>query len=276
MPQAEIQPADTLSLTALRELFNAGYADYLRPLQLDEAAFAEHVASNGIDLPCSRVLVQNRPAAFALIALRGSAAWIGGVGTVPTARRQGLAERALTSTLQASSQRGCDEVWLEVIDANRAALRLYERLGFEVVRDVIVWTLPVGVREAPNARRASSAEAQAWIAAHRPSREPWQRTDETIAAISRAAPPLAGLTVDRDGAVAGAVLFRCEADTTRVFQIAARDDGVACDLLVAAATHGDGRPLRLSNAPDGEPPSRALRQLGADALVRQHEMRLRL
>ena len=276
MPEPEILPAASQSLSALRALFNAGYSDYLRPLQLDEAAFAEHMASNEIDLECSRVLVQSEPVAFALIALRGSAGWIGGVATVPAARRQGLGGRALTSTVRAAEEHGCDAVWLEVIDANRAALSLYEKLGFEDVRDVIVWTLPPGVREAPEASLVPSAEAQAWIAAHRPSREPWQRSDQTVAALSSHGPPLVGMTVDRNGAVAGAVLFRNEPDTTRVFQIAARDDAVARDLVLAAAGHGDGRPLRLSNAPLHEPPSRALEQLGAHALVRQHEMRLRL
>jgi GNAT superfamily N-acetyltransferase len=276
LPEPEILPAASLTLTALRQLFNAGYSDYLRPLQLDEAAFAEHMASNEIDLECSCVLVQSEPVAFALIALRGSAGWIGGVASVPAARRQGFAGRVLASTVRAAEQHGGDAVWLEVIDANRAALGLYEKLGFEVVRDVIVWTLPPGSREAPEASLVPSTEAQAWIAAHRPSREPWQRSDETVAALSTHGPPLVGMTVDRGGAPAGAVLFRCEPDTTRVLQIAARDDAVARDLILAAAGHGDGRPLRLSNAPLDEPPSRALEQLGADALLRQHEMRRRL
>ena len=62
---SRVLPAATLSLPGLRDLFNAGYSDYLRPLQLDETAFAEHVASNEIDLECSRVSVQSEPVAFA-------------------------------------------------------------------------------------------------------------------------------------------------------------------------------------------------------------------
>jgi hypothetical protein len=178
--------------------------------------------------------------------------------------------------VRAAAEHGCEAVWLEVIDANRAALGLYEKLGFEIVRDVIVWTLAPGSREAPHANLVPSVEAQAWIAAHRPSREPWQRSDQTVAALCAHGPPLVGMTVDRDEAVAGAALFRCEPDATRVFQIAARDDAVARDLVLAAAGHGDGRPLRLSNAPLDEPPSRALDQLGANELARQHEMRLAL
>ena len=88
--------------------------------------------------------------------------------------------------------------------------------------------------------------------------------------------PVGVVTVEREGVVVGAALFRCEADVTRLFQIAARDDVAARELILATAAHGQGRALRLSNAPVDEPASRALEQIGADALVRQHEMRLAL
>jgi len=82
-----VLPADTLEPSALRELFNAGFSDYLVPMQLDAPAFAEHVRVNDIDLGCSRVVADDRPVAFALVARRGEAAWIGGMGTVPSHRR---------------------------------------------------------------------------------------------------------------------------------------------------------------------------------------------
>jgi hypothetical protein len=58
-----------------------------------------------------------------------------------------------------------------------------------------------------------------------------------------------------------------------VLQIAAVDTSAARDVLLAAA---GGRALRLSNAPVGEPASQALEELGADAVLRQLEMRLAL
>jgi len=83
-------PASQLSEQALVELFNAGYSDYLLPMRLTTAAFAQHVAVNDIDLECSRVALDDEPAALALIARRDGAGWVGGMATVPRYRRRGL------------------------------------------------------------------------------------------------------------------------------------------------------------------------------------------
>jgi hypothetical protein len=72
-----IEPARTLDLSPLRELFNEGFSDYLLPLQLDDGAFRDHVDGNHIDLDCSQVVIVDRPAALALIARRGASAWVG-------------------------------------------------------------------------------------------------------------------------------------------------------------------------------------------------------
>jgi ribosomal protein S18 acetylase RimI-like enzyme len=268
------QSASALDLSLVRELFNEGFSDYLVPLQLDEAAFRDHVDGNDIDLDCSQVATDDRPAAVALIALRGAAGWVGGMGTAPAHRRRGLGERALAAGLGAARRRGCREMWLEVIDENRAAIALYQKLGFDSVREVVVWSLPARRDGAPPASPVDSEAAQSWVAAHRESREPWQRADESIARMRERGAPLRGLTVSRDGEVAAAVVFRDGADMVTTLQIAAVDEDAAGDALRAAA--GPQRGLRLSNAPVGEAPGRALARLGGRPVVRQQEMRLAL
>ena len=173
----ELEPAD------LRALFNAGYSDYVVPLRFSEAVFREHVVSHGIDLSCSRVLMLDRPAAFALIARRGAEGWVGGMGTVPAERRRGLGERALRAGIEAAVAAGCHALWLEVIDSNQPAIGLYGKLGFEIVRDVLVWSLAPTAKPPPPPRPVAVATAHAWIAANRGAREPWQRSDETVAAV---------------------------------------------------------------------------------------------
>ena len=269
-----VQPAALLGTSRLCELFNEGFSDYLVTMQLSEVAFRDHVGANDIDLDCSRVVIDDRPAAFALVARRGGAGWVGGMGTAPAYRRRGLGERALLAGVAAAAERGCRELWLEVIDENRAAIALYDKLGFEVVRDLIVWSLPAQGDSVPASRPVEPEQAQAWIAAHRVSREPWQRADETLDRVRARGTRFRGLMVERDDKVAGAVVYREDADLITTFQVAAIDDDVAADVLLAAA--GGARPLRLANAPDGEAPSRALERLGAVATARQHEMRLGL
>jgi GNAT superfamily N-acetyltransferase len=262
-----VLPADTLEPARLRELFNEGFSDYLVPLWMDAALFSHHLRANDVDLACSQVVVADRPAAFALLARRGDEAWVGGMGTAPSYRRRGLGERALVAGIEAAEQQGCRVVWLEVLDGNGPAIRLYEKLGFAVARDLVLWSLPARPGAAPAGRHVEGREAGAWIAAHRPSREPWQRADESLAAMA----PLRGLFVDRDDEPAGAVVYREQGEEVNALQVAARDASAAADALLAAAA---GRRLRLLNAPAGEPPSQALRELGADVAGRQHEMRL--
>jgi GNAT superfamily N-acetyltransferase len=265
--------ASELSEPALLDLFNAGYADYLLPMRLTAAAFAEHVAANDIDLASSRVMFDDQPAAFALIAQRNGAGWVGGLGTVQHYRRRGLGEEVLTAALAALRDRGAGVAWLEVIDQNQRALRLYEKLGFEVVRDLVVWSLPPCDLDRTAALTIEASSAHAWIRANREDRDPWQRADESVAAVAAGGARLRGLVVERHGEIAAAAIVR-DGDRVEALQVVAPDERAATDLLLAAA--GPGRELRLRNVPDDAPASLALDRLGARRIATQHEMRVTL
>ena len=76
------------------------------------------------------------------LGLRGPDAWIGGLGVVPTARRQGIGRAAdgapcTTRPARAASSGSGSRCIVE----NTQALALYEQLGYEHVRDVEVWSL---------------------------------------------------------------------------------------------------------------------------------------
>lgn len=267
-------PATQLSEPALVDVFNASYSDYLLPMRLTGGAWSEHIAANEIDLACSRVVLDDEPAALALIAVRDGAGWVGGMGTVPRHRRRGIGEKALTAGLAALSDRGAGVAWLEVIDQNQRASRLYEKLGFAVVRDLVVWSLPAHPADPPAAREIEPSSAHAWIRANRRDREPWQRADASVAAIAARGTRMRGLAVDRDGEVAAAALVRDDSIVVDVLQLAAPDEQAAADLLLAAAR--DGTELRFRNVPGDAPASLALERLGARRIATQHEMRVRL
>jgi GNAT superfamily N-acetyltransferase len=261
--------ASSLGLPVLAALFNEGFSDYVVPMKLSEDAFRAHVQSNDIDLGCSPVAIEDEPVAFALVGVRGGDAWVGGMGTAPPYRRRGLGEKALLAAIDAARGRGCAAMWLEVIAENEAAIRLYRKLGFERVRELIVWTLDKTDGPAPPSRPVDAGEAREWIAATRTSREPWQRADESLCKMDG----LDALVAERDGEIAGAAIYKqAGGGRVTVLQIAAIDTAAAKDVLLAASS--GTRDLRLSNAPPGEPPSVALEELGARAVVRQLEMRL--
>ncbi len=203
--------------------------------------------------------VVDRPASLALVGRRGDEAWVGGMATAPAYRRQGLGEQALVAAIEAV---GCPTVWLEVLQGNRPAIALYDKLGFERVRELIVWTL-----NSPGTaawRLAKPDRAHAWIAAHRTVREPWQRADASLTQIE-------ALVVERDGEVAGAALYRDRRDARIIVQAAALDAAAARETLLA--TRGG---LRFANVAPDDLFAAALEELGGRREARQFELRLTL
>jgi GNAT superfamily N-acetyltransferase len=267
-----IVSADALGEDSLLDLFNAGFSDYVVPLQLDAKALRGHVRTNDLDLARSPVvMVDGEAASFAFLGVRGEDAWIGGMATAPAHRRAGLARIVLDAAIAAARDAGCRTVWLEVVDSNAPAIALYASAGFERVRDVVVWTLAAGDAAGPPARALGETAARAWIAAHRDGREPWQRADATLAHLRAGGEAHTGLSVERGGDIAAAAVCRMQPTAVTVLQAAALDAAAAADVLLAAA--GAGRGLTLANAPADGVLSVALAGLGATAYARQHEMR---
>ncbi len=268
---ARLVPAATLDHAALTAAFNAGFSGYLVPMHMDEDALREHIAVNDIDLGRSIVAVDPDPVGLALTARRGSAAWIGGMGVAPGHRRTGLGARILRAALDTASTAGVDTVWLEVLVANDPAIALYEKLGFERVRHLSIWSLAPDAGDDVELRTLDVDAAHAWIAAHRTGREPWQRADASIVRMRERDLPLRAVAVQRADGIAAAAICKSDGVTVSVIQLAAADRAAARDLIIAAA--GD-LTLRLPNIPSDDMFSGVLRCLGASLATRQHEMRL--
>jgi GNAT superfamily N-acetyltransferase len=258
--KVELRPARSLSPAERVDIFNAAYEGYVIPFQLDEATLDVMTHVFDLDLDASKIAFHDgEPIGLGNLALRGSDAWIGGVGVVTSARRNGIGQILMRALHQEAAARGVTHVWLEVIEQNDAAYRLYDKLGYRTVRDVEVWSLPAGAKESP-AREVPAAQARARIHALRRTREPWQRADATLEHYD----DLRGLETD-----GGAALFRI----SRVVQIQqiAGDDPDA--LLRTLRSHGT---VTVLNLPADDPAADSLRALGGTASVRQHEMVLDL
>src|SRR5207245_1225772 len=141
-----------------------------------------------------------QPVAFALLALRGDEGWIGGMGTIPAERRRGHGKQALSEVLEQARGHGAQSIRLEVIEQNKPARKLYEKLGFEHERDLGVWILDSAPPQITKAQPAEVDDAHAWITANRRAQEPWQRADETVEHMRGLGLAVEGLTVDDQGA----------------------------------------------------------------------------
>jgi ribosomal protein S18 acetylase RimI-like enzyme len=258
----DLRPAGTLDTERLAGLFTAGYEDYYVPLRIDAASLEFMIRAWDLDLEASRIAVRDgEPVGICMLGVRGDEGWIGGLGVVVPERRGGHGARLMEAVLDEARSGGLREVRLEVIVENERAIPLYERLGFELTRELEAWSLP----GAPGAvSEVDAKRAQAWIREHRSDREPWQRDDGTLAHLD----DLVGLEAD-----GGAAVVRVSGDAVSVQQLAG-SEGALREVLSAARALGDA--VRVLNLPVGHPGGAALRDLGGRIDVRQHEMTLTL
>jgi GNAT superfamily N-acetyltransferase len=252
----DLRSARALAPAERAELFNAAYEGYVVPFHLDEQQLTFMDDVFDLDLDASRVAYRDgEPVGLANLGLRGEEAWIGGVGVVSGARRSGVGEALMRALHEQARERGVRRVWLEVIVENTSASALYEKLGYELVQDVEVWTLP-GVEGELAGREVPPSEAKAQL----PERhEPWQRADGTLVNYD----DVSGLVTDT-----GAMLF-CVRSSAQLQQYAGEPE----PLLHALRTFGD---VYILNLPADDPAATVLRELGGSVVVRQHEMLLEL
>jgi ribosomal protein S18 acetylase RimI-like enzyme len=262
----KLEPASRWSYAELAEIFNAGYEGYFTPLTLDEATFRFMSQTWDDDLDASRVaLVDGAPAGICKLAIRGDRGWIGGVGVGLPHRGKGIGEALMRAAIEQARARGLREFWLEVLTPNEPAIRLYEKLGFVTVRDVEVWTVEGLEPRGESARPVPLEQAQARIARERRDREPWQRSDESLANYEGVE------ALESNG---GAILFRRSGERVSLLQGVAADADAARDLLESLPP--DLTALSWLNAPEGDPFSAAIESLGGTRAWRQHEMLLAL
>lgn len=252
----DMHPGGSLSIEERAALFTSAYEGYVMPFHIDEAALTWMQEKFDFDLDASRIAYQDgEPVGLVNLAVRGPDAWIGGVGVVTSARRTGVGEALMRAVHEEARSLGVERVWLEVIDSNTGARALYEKLGYEQVQDVEVWTLPAAEGEHPG-REVLAADAKALL----PERhEPWQRADGTLAHYD----DVRGLVTD-----SGAMLF-CVRSTAQLQRYAGEPE----PLLQALRTYGD---VYILNLPAEDPAAPVLRELGGSVTVRQHEMLLEL
>jgi ribosomal protein S18 acetylase RimI-like enzyme len=253
----DLRSARSLSAGERAELNNAAFAGYFVPFHVDEAAVTRMTEWFDLDLDASRIAFRDgEPVGFGMLGIRGEDAWIGGVGVVPAARRAGIGDALMRALHEEARAHGVRRVWLEVIVENTGALDLYDKLGYELVQDVEVWTLP-GTDAELEAREVPAEEVRALIP-HR--HEPWQRADGTLAHYD----DVRGLVTDD-----GAMLFCVRSTSAQLQQYAGEPE----PLIRALRTFKD---VYILNLPENDPAADVLHELGGTVTVRQHEMLLEL
>ena len=282
-PQARLATEAVGGFTdeALAELFTLVYTGYAVPMHVDGPTMRFMRVAADIDLAASRVLRDGAAAvAVALLGRRGETGYIAGMGVAPTHRGRGLGEAVMRAVLESARDRGVKHVQLEVLVQNAAAIRLYERLGFRHVRDLEVWSFPAPRPEpgGPALAAATLEEAHTFIRAHRAAPEPWQRADDTLAALRGDGAAFEALWAERDGRTVGAMIFRVAARASVIQLATLPGEAAAATRALLGALGRDDAPqgVRWLNLPADHPSAAVVRELGPSLEAKQHEMALPL
>jgi ribosomal protein S18 acetylase RimI-like enzyme len=125
-------------LDDLVEAQNRIFADYIVPIRSSRTFFMDFMKSVGGDL--SNVLVAldgGRIVGYVTPVQDKREGWIGGIGVMPRYRGHGIGTELMAAAEGMLKERGVTDVYLEVIEGNQKAQRLYERLGYHPRRKLL-------------------------------------------------------------------------------------------------------------------------------------------
>ncbi|KHA51311.1 GNAT family N-acetyltransferase [Sulfitobacter geojensis] len=251
-----------LDLGALHCAMLAAFSDYIVPLQPDADAFKAALSSRGFDPEASFVAVEdNEVIGFWNVATRNTKRYLIGSGTRIEHRGRGLASRLGMAALRAAENNGIKSFWLEVIEGNTGAERLYRKLGFDVTRKLDCYRLDHPSPDRSSCELSDFDTVAKVIQRYSTWKPTWQNVTETITGS-----PLTSFLHEKGGAIVGAGGL--------VHQIAASEPSALEDLLAAAATVGS---LTLVNVDTADNVLCSLVQkLGGHRFIVQSEMCLLL
>jgi ribosomal protein S18 acetylase RimI-like enzyme len=206
--------AEAVDAQALREAFNAAFADYLiGPMTVADEGWPVLLARQGVQLAASRVVSDGAGVvlAFALVApLKLHRTRLATMGARPEARGAGHAPRLLDTVISEARARGDRTLELEVFARNARALALYRSRGFEPVAELHGYTRRPGEPAAAATDRideGGQADAVAWLDSCGVEGLPFQLGAQSIAAVA---------TPVKAWRCAGAQLVFSDADPTRI------------------------------------------------------------
>ncbi|MBN1487443.1 MAG: GNAT family N-acetyltransferase [Anaerolineae bacterium] len=145
LPPVELIPASEFKLEELTDAYNRSRVDYIVPMPMNIARLQEYIRNYDVNLELSVVaLVEGDILALSMLGVRPDHTWITRLGVIPGRRRSGTGERMMRYLIEESRHLQVDYITLEVIQNNIPAYRLFRKLHFEEVRDLLIVRRPPG------------------------------------------------------------------------------------------------------------------------------------
>lgn len=142
-------PASHYTYDELAHIYNEARTDYIIPMPMNAKRMQEYVEHYDIDLNGSFV-ASNRlgeACGVGMLGVRPGRCWITRLGVIPHRRLKGTAQFIMESMLEYGRERGATVAQLEVIVGNEPARALFEKMGFEPTRTLLIIRRPPGQPE---------------------------------------------------------------------------------------------------------------------------------
>ncbi|MGC9396686.1 MAG: GNAT family N-acetyltransferase [Anaerolineae bacterium] len=275
----DLVPATALSYDRLTFLINQAYMNYYLPIWIDAAQFARMCTVEDIDLQKSVVALNgDTPVGVALLALRGDAGWLSGVGVLAAWRRRGIARQIVEYIQAMAKAEVLRTLRLEVLAQNEGGLALYQQLNFHSERDLLVLTLEPGTFDPlplpSGIAPASPGVILASYNAFHDTRMPWQRQ---LPSLMHRQDELRGLALWEASCMVGYVLYQLQQGNHVVADLAVDPEypqrlQAARTLLTAMHSARPDMGGSTINLPSDDPLLSAFTGLHYRIWQRQHEL----
>jgi len=178
-------PANRFSFEQLAAIYNQTRVDYMVPMPMNAIRLREYIETYDVSLEHSFVATtkDGEPRGVAMLGLRKDRAWITRLGVIPSTRRGGVGEALVRGLIEQAEQLGRKFVMLEVIKNNIPAHKLFLKLGFYEVGELLVLRHAPHVPPTPpivaDAQRMERMDALVLVG-HDRGTQPWTNQSESL------------------------------------------------------------------------------------------------
>lgn len=144
-------PASNYTFDQLADIYNQARVDYIVPMPMNGKRMAEYVKYYDVDLSGSSIALNaNREeTGIGMLGVRDDRGWVTRLGVIPERRGYKVGQFITELLLEQAQLRGVTRMQLEVISGNEPAHKLFQKIGFEDVRELTVIRRPPSVPQ-PN------------------------------------------------------------------------------------------------------------------------------
>jgi ribosomal protein S18 acetylase RimI-like enzyme len=156
-----VAPASNYTFDQLATIYNQARVDYIVPMPMNGKRMSEYVRYYDIDLSASFIALNgyHQETGVAMLGVRGDRSWVTRLGVIPERRGSKVGQYLVENLLEESRRRKIRRVQLEVILGNEPAYKLFCKLGFQHVRDLLVIRRPPGApQKDPSLENAKMTE----------------------------------------------------------------------------------------------------------------------